>query len=368
MKNKHWFLAAGMTLMGVAAFAQKPAETSAAVEFKNNFQPAFMSQDMEKAGTSLLKAKGFIDQAAEHADTKESPKTLYYKGEIYFYLALFSGIDSVKFGQYDGDETLNSSIAAFNKGYTVSNKMDDDIEQAIAQKKSFIEMASVQAYNNKMYKEAMEGYDVQVKLSSAINKLDSNSIYFAGICAENAGDWDKAAEYYKRCAEIGYKVPEIYKTVANALIQGKKTEEATAFLAKAIEKAPNDKELHYVIGTFYMDAGENDKATESLKKAIAIDPKYWDAQYQLGAHYLGMATTSKKKANDLPMKDPNYQKLLDESVAHYKEAVAPLEAYIAANPKDEAVLTSLYQIYRALKNPEKEAEYKKRLDDVKAGR
>lgn len=368
MKNKHWFLAAGMALMSIGAFAQKVNETSAAVEFKNNFQPAFMSQDMEKAGSSLLKAKGFIDLAAEHADTKESPKTQYYKGEIYFYLALFSELDSVKFGQYNGDESFNTSIAAFNKGYTVSNKMDADIEEAIAQKKQLIEMASVQAYNQKMYKEAMEGYDTQVKLSSAINQLDSNAIYFAGICAENAGDWDKAADYYKRCAEIGYKVPEIYKTVANALIQGKKTEEATAFLAKAIEKSPKDKELHYVIGTFYMDAGENEKATESLKNAIALDPKYWDAQYQLGAHYLTLATTAKKKANDLPLKDPNYQTLLDQSVAYYKEAVTPLEAYISANPKDEAVLTSLYQIYRALKNPEKEAEYKKRLDDVKAGR
>lgn len=362
MKNsKNWFLLAALALTTGFSFAQKAVETSAAVEYKNNFQDAFMRQDMAKAKASLGKAKAFIDQAAVHPDTKESPKTLYLKGEIYFYAVLMKGMDSTSFPEIT-EQSLDEAIASWNKAYTISNKMDGDIEESIAQKKGLIDMGAVAMYNAKQYKEAMAAYDFQSQLSTAINLIDTTAIYFAGICAENDKDWDNAVKYYSKCADYGYKVPEIYKTVASALIQSGKTAEATTFLEKAIEKAPNDKELHYVIGTFYMEAGENEKATESFRKAIAIDPKYWDAQYQLGAHLQAQGSKLRDQANVLKLNDPNFDKLIAESDEYFRQATVPLEAYITALPNDKAVLTVLSQLHRALKNTEKALEYKKRLD------
>lgn len=359
-----WFLAAGIALTTGFSFGQKAVETSAAVEFKNNFMPAFMSGDMVKAKTSIVKAREFVDAAAAHPDTKESPKTLFYKGEVYYYLLFMKGLDSVTFANVK-ESDFDESMAAFNKAYTISNKMDADIEESIGQKKMMLDQGAVKLFNDKMYSEAMEVYDAQVKLSGALNRIDTTSIYYAGVCASNAENWDKAAQYYAKCADYGYKVPEIYKMVANAYIQGKKQAEATAYLEKAIEKTPNDKELHYVIGTFYMEAGENDKATESLRKAVAIDPKYWDAQYQLGAHLQSIGSSIRTKANALPLGDPNFEKLIAEGDEYYRQALVPLEAYIAAFPNDKAVLQSLSQLYRALKNTEKAVEYKRRLDEAK---
>lgn len=366
MKNsKNLFLVAGLVLTTVASFAQKANETSAAVEFKSNFQPAFFSQDMPKAKSSLAKAKEYIDLAYANETTKESPKTLYYKGEIYFYIMVMKGIDSNLFSTVTPEVAFEESIAAFNKSYTISNKMDADIEEAIAQKKSLVEMACLASYDAKNYKDAMEGYDAQVKLSSALNQIDTTSIYFAGICAEKAENYGKAAEYYIKCADLSYKVPEMYKTVANVLILDKKNDEATAYLEKAIEKDPNDKAMHYVIGTFYMEAGQNDKATESLRKAIALDPKYQDAQYQLGAHLLSIGLNIRTEANALKPNDPNFDKLIAESDAYYTQALVPLEAYIAMQPNDKEVLLNLSKLYRSLKNTEKALEYKRRHDEVK---
>ncbi|MDH4473223.1 MAG: tetratricopeptide repeat protein [Fluviicola sp.] len=365
MKNsKNWFLLAALALTTGFSFAQKAVETSAAVEYKNNFQGAFMQQDMEKAKSSLTKAKAFIDQAAAHPDTKESPKTLYLKGEIYFYALLMKGMDSTSFPEIT-EQALDEAVASWNKAYTISNKMDADIEESIAQKKGLVDMGAVAMYNAKQYKEAMEAYDFQSQLSTAINKIDTTAIYFAGICADNAEDWDNAVKYYSKCADYGYKVPEIYKTVASTLIKAGKTAEATVYLEKAIEKDPNDKEMHYVVGTFYMEAGQNEKATESLRKAVAIDPKYWDAQYQLGAHLQSQGTKIRTEANALKLNDPNFDKLIAQSDEYYKQALVPLEAYISALPNDKDVLLCLSQIYRALKNTEKALEYKKRLDEAK---
>lgn len=362
--NKHWLLTAGLLMTSVLSFAQKAVETSAAVEFKNNFQPAFNSGDMDKAKSSIRKAKDFIDAASAHEDTKESPKTLYYKGEIYFFLVIMKGVDSVAFEDVNEEQALRTSIDSYKKGYNVSNKMKADIEDAIRQKKTMLDISAVAAFNAKQYKDAMEAYEVQVELSSALNRVDTLAIYYAGVCAENNVDWDNAAKFYSKCADYGYKVPEIYKIVANAYIQGKKTEEATAFLEKAIQKSPKDKELYYVIGTFYMESGQNEKATENLRKAVEIDPKYWDAQYQLGAHLQSIGSEIRSKANALPLGDPNFDKLIAESEVYYKQAVDPLEAYLAANPKDRAVLQSLSQLHRALKNTEKAVEYKRRLDEL----
>jgi tetratricopeptide (TPR) repeat protein len=365
MKNsKNWFLAAGLVLTAGFTFAQKAVETSAAVEYKNKFSSAFQNGDMETAKTSILKAKEFIDAAAVHADTKESPKTLFLKGDIYFMLYTFKEMGDAAFTSIP-DDALDQSIAAYNKAYTVSNKFDVDIQESIRQKAGLLDVAAVASYNEKKFKDAMDAYDIRAKLFGAIGETDSAAIYYAGVCAENNGDFGKAASYYKKCAEIGYKVPEIYKMVANALIQDKKTEEATEYLAKAIEKSPNDKELYYAIGTFYMEAGQNDKATENLRKAIAIDPKYWDAQYQLGAHLQSQGAALRNEANKLKLNDPNFDKLIAQSDEYFKQALVPLETYIAAYPNEKTILTILSQLYRSLKNPEKAAEYKRRADEAK---
>ena len=72
MKNI-WII--GALLITTSAFTQKKNETSAAVEYKNKFNPALRSMDFETAQKSILSAKEFIDLAAEHPDTKESSKT-----------------------------------------------------------------------------------------------------------------------------------------------------------------------------------------------------------------------------------------------------------------------------------------------------
>jgi tetratricopeptide (TPR) repeat protein len=363
MKNsKNWFLAAGVVLTAGFTFAQKAVETSAAVEFKNKFMPAFQSQDLPAAKTSLLKAKEFIDAAAVHPDTKESPKTLYLKGEIYAMLFLIRSMDAT----FDAPaDALDQAIASYNKSYTISNKFDVDIDESIRTISGMLDVQAVAAFNNKKFEEAMQAYDNRVKVAAATGQVDSAAIYYAGVSAENNGDFAKAASYYKKSADIGYKVPMIYKMVANALIQDKKTEEATAYLAKAIENSPNDKELYYAIGTFYMESGQNEKATESLRKAIALDPKYWDAQYQLGAHLQSQGAALRNEANALKVNDPNFEKLIAQSDEYFKQAVVPLEAYISAFPNEKSVLTILAQLYRSLKNTEKAAEYKKRADEAK---
>ncbi|MCE3294790.1 MAG: hypothetical protein K0R65_504 [Crocinitomicaceae bacterium] len=400
MKRKLLTLSLMAVLFATGLFAQKTTETSAALEYKK-FNEYFMTGDFEAAKTSLKKAKEFVDQAAMHPDTKESAKTLFYKGEIYSnFVSLGMATQDTNFIKIAGEDAFDVAIASYKKAYSLNDKKyKGDIKDAVLNKKLELEKFSTILYTGAMYKEAMEIYDAQVELSDAIGMVDSLSLFNAGICAEKAGDFSAAAARYKRCAEIGYKAPEIYAMAAAILRKDKKIAEAKEIIALGRKKYPSDrsmllelvnasldegnnaeaekslqeaiaadpknKQLYYVIGTIYIDLKENDKAEAALNKAIELDPNYADAQYQLGAHLVGVAGSLKEEASRLKLGDPNYDVMLAKGDEYYKKAVTPLEAYIAKNPNDKEVLTILFQIHKSLKNTDKAMEYKKRADAIK---
>ncbi len=390
-----------LTIAGLAfvmtSMAQKKNETSAAVEFKNKYLPAMSKGDFATAKKALVSAKEFIDLAADHADTKESPKTLYYKGEIYSHFMIL-GIQSMDttFIKQGGEDALETSISAFKKGFDVSDKYDSDIKEAVFQKRVMLDGFAGGLYKNEMYKEAAEVYSTEAKFLSAIGELDSTAIYNAALCYERSGDFANAAPNYAKLAKANYRGTTSYVLASNAYRKNGQIEEAKAIiadgrnkfpadrdlllelvntnidandpqgaetaLAEAIAKDPNNKQLHYTIGTIYIELKQNEKAETSLNKALEIDPNYIDAQYQLGAHLVSWAGDVKTAANQLKFGDPNYNKMLTQADALYNKAIIPLEKYIAKNPKDKDVLNILFQINRSLGNSEKALEYKKRAD------
>jgi len=388
---------AGTLLTSFQTIAQKSNETSAVLEYRKATD-AMSSGDMALAKKSLDKAKGFIDLAAEHVDTKESPKTLFYKGEIYTAYLLVNATDA-EFIKANGETYLQTGLDSYKKGYTVSDKFDKDIESAIYAKKVLFAGEIGKLYDEKKFSEARQAYDVEVKLSEVINETDSLSTFNAGVCAEKAGETAIAAQRYKSAAKMGYKAPEIYAIASSALRKDGKTSEAKeiielgrksypsdralllelvnmnidagdtkaaeASLSEAIAADPTNKQLYYVIGTIYIELKQDDKAEAALNKAIELDPGYADAQYQLGAHLVTVAGQTKADASNLKLGDPNYEKMLAKGDEYYKKAIAPLEAYIAKNPNDKEVLKILSQIYRSLRNTEKSEEYKKRADAIK---
>ncbi len=387
------------SLIYTSVFSQKSVETTAALDFRQ-YGEALMKGDAELAKKKLIKAKESIDIAAAHADTKESAKTLYYKGEIYSnFLTLGMMSADTNFIKLAGDDAMEVSIASFKKGYAVSDKFDGEIKDAVLNKKMELEKFTGILYEQKEFKGALEIYDVQVQLSAALNMVDSLSIFNGGICAEKIENYSAAAERYLKCVEIGYKVPEIYTMASNVLRRDKKGQEAKDLITRgrklyptdkgmllelvntsidegnsaeaekhlqeAIAADPANKQLWYVIGTIYIDLKQNDKAEAALNKAIEIDPNYADAQYQLGAHLVGVAGGLKQQASQLKFGDTNYDVLLAQGDEYYKRALAPLDAYILKYPNDKDVLTILFQINKSLKNTEKALEYKKRADAIK---
>jgi tetratricopeptide (TPR) repeat protein len=256
-----------------------------------------------------------------------------------------------------------------------------------------------QLYKEEKYAETGEAYELQVKLSDAMNQVDTVSLYNAGICYEKAKNYMKAGEIFSEAARFNYKLPFSYAKASgnfrlagksdlakNIISEGRKkfptdrdlllelvnisidegdNAGAEAALAAAIATDPNNKVLHYTIGTIYSQLKQNDKAEAALNKALEIDPQFDDAMYQLGAILVTWAGETKTAANQLKFGDARYDAMLKEADDIYKRALIPLEKYIAKNPNDKDVLTILFQLHRSLGNSEKAIEFKKRADAIK---
>lgn len=392
-------LALSMLTLSSVAFGQKKNETSAAVEYKNKFIPAISTGDFETAKKALIDAKGFIDLAAVNPETENSQKTLWLKSEIYAsFLTFGMQTQDTAFMRVGGEDAIDQSIAAVEKGYPIGTKLQPEFRESVYQKAAIFSGFAGMLWQAEQYKEAAEVYDVLVRYSAAIKEIDTNSLFNASICYERIGEFEKAAAGYEKLAAVNYKGTASIVDASRAYRKAGNTAKAKALIAEARAKHPNDKELllelvntnieegdaagaekslndaiaadpknkvlYYTIGTIYIDLKENEKAEESLNKALEIDPNYVDAQYQLGAHLVSWAGDIKLKANDLPFGDPNYNQMLQQSEDTYNRALVPLEKYIAANPTDKDVLNILFQLHRNLGNSEKALEYKKRAEGI----
>lgn len=401
MKANTFIFLAGSFLISAVTLAQKTNETSAAVEFKQKFQPSLMMGKVDDAKQAILNAKKYIDLASEHPDTKGTAKTLYYKGEIYggaAQLAMMTGDTSFLMKNF-GEDAFEISIASFQESYKLSKKFQPDIDNTVNMQISMLSPVASKFYEDGKFAEAGAAFYYIYKITTAKNINDSISLYNAGLCFEKAGQDKEAAEVYAELAEIGYNGGEGYALAASTYTKLKEYDKAKDILEKgkakykndknillelvrvdmargdnaaaekslsdAIAADPTNKQLYFIIGTIYTELGENEKAEDALLKALALDPTYLDAQYNLGAHYVTWATVLRDQANELDANDFNYDVLLSKSKELYAKAIVPLEKYLEKQPKDVNVLQILFQINQNLGNTEKAKEYKDRFDAIK---
>lgn len=382
------------------SIAQKNNETSAAITYKNTFLTDLQSGDLEGAKKALIKSKTFIDLAAEHPDTKESPKTLWLKGNIYssFLVVGLQSMDT-NFIKLAGEDAIDVSIEAYKKGYSVSDKFDADIEEGVTQNHDLMEGFAMMAYKAEQYNEAAEAFLIEVKFFEAINKVDTNSMYNAGLCYDKVGKYEEAGKQFEALTKTGHKGAKMYAFASNSYRKAKKYDAAKAIAKTGREKYPNDKDilleavqvsldqndavgaeallneaiakdptnklLHNTIGTIYIDLKQNEKAEAAFNEALKIDPNFDDALRQLGGHLVNWAIDVNSQANNLKYNDPKVKVLEAQSKDLFTRAVTPLEKFLVAKPNDVEVLSTLSQINRYLGNTDKSLEYKKRADAAK---
>lgn len=70
--------------------------------------------------------------------------------------------------------------------------------------------------------------------------------------------------------------------------QDNDTQKSFGLVKQAIEQAPDDTRMWYMLGSLYADIGIYEKAVQNMEKALQIDSGYGIARFHLGLLYLTM--------------------------------------------------------------------------------
>lgn len=344
----------------------------------------------------LDKAKTAIDEASEHADTKEEAKTWVYKGQVY------QAIFDTKEEKYKGIATnpLEEAVKSYFKALQLDQKGNykQEIVMGMMRIAAQLQNQGVAEYNANQFDKAMGSFAGSFEISNKMfQKVDTMCLYNAAISADKSNNYPMAKTFYKQLVGYKYGGAKTYRYLAdvckkdkddagyiqaikdgrvaypndkdliidelNYYIENGKTAEAVANLNLAIEKEPNNAILHFNLGTLYdnmanpkngaepKEAERKDmmiKAENSYKKAIELNPNYFDALFNIGAMYFNEGVKMNDKANAIT-DTKKYNAEMVNVDNKFKQAIPYFEKAKQLGTDDKAsykaVLNSLKQLY-----------------------
>lgn len=102
-----------------------------------------------------------------------------------------------------------------------------------------------------------------------------------GTVAAKKGDYEKAAQMYRKAWSLDPRLVEAAGYLADALINLGEAEEAAKVLEESIRRQPRVAGSHFLLGQARLQTKEFEKARQSFEKTVALVPTYTQAYYGL---------------------------------------------------------------------------------------
>jgi tetratricopeptide (TPR) repeat protein len=266
------------------------------------------------------------------------------------------------------------------------------------------------AFNNKDYEKAIQGYTQSERIAEAFGRVDSNAVFNSALAYEAMGDTATAMERYAECIKIGYDKPEVFRYLASMqkrsgnldkaiattkqglakypdnkemmldlvafLLEANRMDEAETSVQAAIENDPTNPVLYSVLGSLY-DGKANPKegevaeaemikwydlAEQAYKKSIEVAPDFFDSYYNIGVLYNNRAAYEYEKCNQIT-DDTKYNACKTKADAIYLKTIPYFEEAHKLKPDDNATMEQLKKLYAKTGDTEKYNAIKKELGE-----
>lgn len=326
-------------------------------------------------------AKAAIDEAAQNEKTIMDAKTWFYRGNIYYDIAMstdssFRGLDP---------DPLGVALQSYQKAGELDEK--GEFKEDIARYTSAIGEGyyneGVIHYNNQEFKQAAVSFEKSFSVGKAAGRIDTTALYNAAVSAILGQETQMAKQYYQQIIQMKYDKPDVYSSLAdiyksegdtamalqtvergrqlfpedfnlliaetNIYLSSNEKEKAMTNLEKAMEIDRSNPTIFFAVGTIYDQLGNTEKAVGAYEQALALNSDYFEANYNLGALYVNMAADILDKANDLPLdavKEYDIQKGKADEMLH--KSIPYLEKSLELMPDDVNTMVSLKEIYTRL--------------------
>ncbi|OYT16516.1 MAG: hypothetical protein B7C24_07360 [Bacteroidetes bacterium 4572_77] len=332
-------------------------------------------------------AKENIDKAVQHEKTMNDPKSWFYYGSTYLQLAT---TEDEAYKDLDPDALVKAY-----EGYKKCMELDEkkryftqSLQDMLVISNNFYSRG-LNYYNAQEYPKAYGSFSEAVKVNQTLDNVDTLAIYACAMTANSAEDMQQEAkDGYTQLIEMGYNNASIYSDLANIyknegdlakakeilqlgfgrypseaailfaqiniLLEEDKHEEVIASLEKAIQLAPENYTLYFVLGQSYEKMNDFDQAEIAYKKAIEMKPDYSDALFNLGAIHYNKAVEVYAQANDLPLDAADeYETLTATAKIDFLNAQPYFEQAFELMPDDQNLINSLKMIYQKTNQLEK---------------
>lgn len=365
-------------LFATMSFAQKAEVRDAAANLKKG---------------KLDKAKESIELAIKDPASSADPKTWLTRANIY--LDIYSSpLPMYKALSPNALDVAKESLAKV-KALDPKNELKDDVAKANTNLVAGLYNTGAVFYGAKNYTEAAKAFEETYLLNKELGKVDTASIFNAGLSSELGKDENSAIKYYTLLVDLKYPQAPVFSSLAVMLInkgkfdeakvvieKGKlqfpdnfdmliaetniflktgQTEKALNALESALKKDTTNQTIYFAVGANYNILGNDvtkpadfraacyQKAEKAYLKALSIKPDYFDASYNLGALYVNKASGIIEEANKLPLSETvKYDKLKGDADVFLKLAIPYLEKAHKLEAKDMSSMSALKEIYTRL--------------------
>jgi tetratricopeptide (TPR) repeat protein len=382
---KKFFLLIATISISFGAMSQKGKVTSAL---------SFIDQGV------LDKAKEAIDQALVDEKSKDWSNTYFAKGKLC--QASFVS-DNPKFKAFYADP-LAEAYASYEKAMELDTKglMKKKIITNLIYNSLAVNLFAQgsERFEAKDYEGALKSFETQIKITESdkyAGVVDTGMYYNAGLAAVNSSKYNEAIKYFEKCEEMKYLgITPYYQTYESYLglgdtikaesiltglnskfpddktitlqlidlyIKSNKNEEALKYLKIAKETDSSNYSLYFAEGIIYLNQNKYDEAITELTRSVKLKSDLYDTQYGLGAAYINKASEMFVKANEI-MDVKKYSDAIDLANAVYAKALPYMEKANELKPDDIYAMKSLQELYYRLKQPDKYAAIKAKLNAI----
>lgn len=333
---------------------------------------------------------------------KTLEKNVYKDKNLYFDGNQLVLIEVTK-PSYKGD-ALAKALEAYAKAAALDEKgkKTKSITEAIS---GIVGDYGQDAYTAYQLGDAAKASELFAKQAAAsetapLSKIDTTAIYYSGIMASQARNFDFAKKQFERAMSLNYfdeggiyanlyecainqkdtlaaknyleegfqkypENPQVLTNLINLYITANEDPvKLIGLLGKAKEEMPDNASLYYVEGDIYGRLKDYDNAVKSYRKAGEINPEYEMGYYGEGVMWYNRALALQEEANALPYSEyKKYDQMQEELRAALRNGIEPFEKCYAVS-KNDAVKTNvadylkrIYFIFRD--DPECKAGYEK---------
>lgn len=284
-----------------------------------------VSANVALSKQSYDEAKENIDKAMASPESKDKPKTLFVKAQVYMSL---QGVDKYK------------ASNPYREGLQTALKLVEvkpDYEKSTVDQLLIIGGYSyyndgVKAYNDKKFADAVDYMRVVLKIRDLgggkrydkfqpeelkkFNEVAAEANQTLAMALSNLGKYDEAIPMLMEAKNNPLtKSPAIYETLIFIYNTQDKQNDALAMIQEARKAYPEDMTIRNYELNYFIKSGKQDELVKKLEDAAAKDPNSADIQFNIATSYLSMANP---KSGPKP---GNVAELTAKSEAAFQKAV-----------------------------------------------